>query len=44
MFMMMDDLASLIWRFGKKLIVSTGDAEHDGDHHGQPPAIRPAAE
>src|SRR6202022_4332614 len=42
MFMMMDDLASLIWRFGKKLIVSTGEGEHD-DHstpgaHGQPPA------
>jgi hypothetical protein len=49
MFMVMDDLAALIWRFGKRLIVSTGDNEHD-DHstppgsHGQPPAIRPAAE
>jgi hypothetical protein len=50
MFMVMDDLAALIWRFGKKLIVSTGDADH-GDHHGeppgahgQPPAVRPAAE
>ena len=50
MFMVMDDLAVLIWRFGKRLIVSTGDNEHD-DHsttppgsHGQPPAIRPAAE
>jgi hypothetical protein len=47
MFMVMDDLGALIWRFGKKLIVSSGDAEHDDDHHsghGQPPAIRPAAE
>jgi Cu/Ag efflux pump CusA len=50
MFMVMDDLASLIWRFGKRLIVSTGDDDH-GDHHstppgahGQPPAVRPAAE
>jgi len=50
MFMVMDDLAALIWRFGKRLIVSTGDEDH-GDHHstppsahGQPPAVRPAAE
>jgi multidrug efflux pump subunit AcrB len=46
MFMVMDDLAALIWRFGKRLIVSSGDDDH-GDHHsghGQPPAIRPAAE
>jgi hydrophobe/amphiphile efflux-1 (HAE1) family protein len=51
MFMVMDDLASLIWRLGKKLIVSSGDADHDaGDHHQEPPsrrppsAIQPAAE
>jgi hypothetical protein len=44
MFMVMDDLAALIWRFGKKLIVSSAEAEHDGDHHSRPPAIRPAAE
>jgi len=41
MFMMMDDLGALIWRFARKLIVSTGDAEHlpagHGDHR-QPPA------
>src|SRR6201995_5235569 len=48
MFMVMDDLAALIWRFGKKMIVSSGD-EHDDHHappgaHGQPPAVRPAAE
>ncbi len=45
MFMVMDDIGSLIWRFGKKLVVSSADADH-GDHsgHGPPPAIRPAAE
>ncbi len=42
MFMVMDDLASLIWRFGKKLIVSTGEAEHD-DHHDAAGRARPAA-
>jgi len=41
---MMDDLGALIWRFGKRLIVSSEDADHDGDHHSTPPAIRPAAE
>jgi multidrug efflux pump subunit AcrB len=47
MFMVMDDLASLIWRFGRKLIVSTGDDDHHSTPpgtHGQPPAVRPAAE
>ena len=55
MFMVMDDLGSLIWRFGKKLVVSSEDADHDdhgGDHHEQPPAhaspkpppLAPAAE
>jgi hypothetical protein len=46
MFMVMDDLAALIWRFGKRLIVSSGDDDHSDHHsgHGQPPAIRPAAE
>ena len=51
MFMVMDDLASLIWRLGKRLIVSSGDPDHDaGDHHQEPPsrrppsAIQPAAE
>jgi len=37
MFMVMDDIGSLIWRFGKKLIVSSADAEHGGDHHAAPP-------
>jgi hypothetical protein len=51
MFMMMDDLGALIWRFGKRLIVSTGDTEHPPAGHGDhrpppPPAIvqSPAAE
>ncbi len=53
MFMMMDDVGSLIWRFGKMLIVSSGDAEHAGDAHQHPPAqttphpptmVSPAAE
>jgi predicted RND superfamily exporter protein len=54
MFMMMDDIGALFWRFGKKLLVSSGDAEHGDDHHKKPPAppaqlppppaIAPAAE
>ncbi|MBV8927401.1 MAG: efflux RND transporter permease subunit, partial [Bradyrhizobium sp.] len=36
MFMVMDDLGALIWRFGKRMIVSSGEDKHD-DHHGQPP-------
>ena len=54
MFMVMDDIGSLIWRFGKQLIANTGDAEHAEDHHQAPPAssarpppppaIAPAAE
>ena len=43
MFMMMDDLGALIWRFGKKLIVSHGDSEHPADHHGEPPSKNPPA-
>jgi len=41
MFMVMDDLGALIWRFGKKLVVSSGDTDHGGDHHQQPPAQSP---
>jgi multidrug efflux pump subunit AcrB len=51
MFMVMDDLGSLIWRFGKKFVVSSDHADHGGDHHApgppaaqKPPAIAPAAE
>jgi hydrophobe/amphiphile efflux-1 (HAE1) family protein len=46
MFMMMDDIGALIWRFGKKLIVSHGDSEEHpigADHHGEPPAKNPPA-
>jgi multidrug efflux pump subunit AcrB len=38
MFMMMDDVGSLIWRLGKKLVVSSADHE---DHHQEPPAAKP---
>jgi multidrug efflux pump subunit AcrB len=50
MFMMMDDLGELSWRFGKKLLASSGETEHPvGDHgadHKPPPGIvhTPAAE
>jgi len=50
MFMMMDDLGALIWRFGKKLLASSGENEHPpADHaadHKPPPTIvhSPAAE
>jgi len=43
----MDDIGSLFWRFGKKLIVSSDEAELDGHgdgHHTaqKPPAAPPA--
>jgi multidrug efflux pump subunit AcrB len=38
MFMLMDDIGALIWRFGKKLVVSSADHE---DHHQEPPAAKP---
>jgi hypothetical protein len=55
MFMMMDDVGSLFWRFGKKLVVSHGESEdapaghgteHGADHKPAPPTIvhSPAAE
>ncbi len=41
MFMVMDDFGALIWRFAKRLIVHSEDAETD--HHGAAPAeARPA--
>ena len=40
MFMVMDDLGSLIWRFGKRLIVSTDESGHS-DHHQRPPVQHP---
>jgi hypothetical protein len=56
MFMVMDDLGALCWRFGKKLLASSAETEHAGhgsDHHIEPsakgpptvpPAMSPAAE
>jgi multidrug efflux pump subunit AcrB len=52
MFMMMDDVGALFWRFGKKLLVSSGEGEHEhppaahGVDHKPPPTIvhSPAAE
>jgi Cu/Ag efflux pump CusA len=52
MFMMMDDVGALFWRFGKKLLVSSGENEHEhpptahGAEHKPPPTIvhSPAAE
>jgi multidrug efflux pump subunit AcrB len=42
MFMMMDDLGSLIWRYGKLLLASHAESEHPpGDHHSEPPAKGP---
>jgi multidrug efflux pump subunit AcrB len=39
MFMVMDDVGSLIWRLGRRLIVSSGDHAEDADTH---PAETPA--
>jgi multidrug efflux pump subunit AcrB len=45
MFMVMDDIGSLILRYGRKLVVSSSDADHGGDHHapGPPPAVQSTA-
>ena len=50
MFMVMDDLGALCWRFGKKLLVSSGEhaareraSGHGSDHHNEPPAKGPPA-
>jgi predicted RND superfamily exporter protein len=41
MFMMMDDLGSLIWRYGKLLLASQAESEHPpGDHHTEPPSAK----
>ena len=39
MFMVMDDFGSVIWRFGKRLVVTSDDADHaaGGTHEGAPP-------
>jgi multidrug efflux pump subunit AcrB len=42
MFMVMDDFGSLIWRFAKRAVVHSPDADHDaGDDHAPPPAQTP---
>src|SRR6185312_1004116 len=33
MFMVMDDIGSMIWRVGKRLIVSSGDHHEEADAH-----------
>jgi multidrug efflux pump subunit AcrB len=50
MFMLMDDIGALFWRFGKRLVVSHGEDEEtpSGQHHQAPsakaPPVAPAAE
>jgi len=50
MFMLMDDIGALFWRFGKKLLASSGDGEPApadvAPEHKPPPTIvrSPAAE
>jgi len=50
MFMLMDDVGNLFWRFGKKLLVTSGEKEHPPAEHKadrkEPPTIvhSPAAE
>src|SRR5665213_2376237 len=50
MFMLMDDIGALFWRFGKKLLVSNAEteprpADHGGDRTPPPPTAHlPAAE
>jgi hypothetical protein len=40
----MDDFGSLIWRFGRLMIVHSPDADHDAeDRHGGPPTGTAAA-
>jgi predicted Na+-dependent transporter len=41
MFVMMDDLGQLSWRFGRKLLTSHGENEHPGE---PPPAAPPVVE
>jgi hypothetical protein len=36
MFMMMDDVGQLAWRFGRKLLASSGEED---PQNGQPPAV-----
>jgi len=40
MFMMMDDLGALIWRYGKLLLASEAESDPPGDHHAGPPPAK----
>jgi hypothetical protein len=41
MFMMMDDLGALIWRYGKLLLASEAESDPPpGDHHAPPPSAK----
>ncbi|WP_027515082.1 efflux RND transporter permease subunit [Bradyrhizobium sp. WSM1417] len=42
MFMVMDDLGALIWRFAKRLVVHSEDAEGAGHHEAAPAGAAPA--
>jgi hypothetical protein len=42
MFMLMDDVGALIWRFGKRLVVSHGDDEEPPSGHHQAPSANGA--
>jgi hypothetical protein len=46
MFMLMDDIGTISWHFGKKLLVSHGENEHPPPDHKGPTTIAhsPAAE
>jgi hypothetical protein len=45
MFMLMDDVGRVSWHFGKKLLASSAESEHPGEHKTPPEAVHtPAAE
>ena len=45
MFMLMDDVGRFSWHFGKKLLASSAETEHPGEHKAPPGAVHtPAAE
>jgi multidrug efflux pump subunit AcrB len=39
MFMLMDDIGNLVWRFSRKLLVSSGEGEQNVPAHKPPPSI-----
>ena len=43
MFMVMDDIGSLFWRYSRKLVVSTADTDRSGDGDRAPPHAAPAS-